>query len=144
MAWRCKLCATIFDTRTQMLEHYHLCHSNFSSVSPLQCLYDDCVCPFHSVNALKIHFTLLHTQTVVQSDNQVGCVSFVYAVCKFKEPFNDKTLLSHLRTHLKQHKMVDCPFKHCNYRTNVYSSFNAHKSRNHLCVKSQILRLRLS
>lgn len=132
MAWRCTLCATIFDTRTQMLEHYRLHHSNFSSVSPLPFLYDDCVCTFHSVNALKIHLTRLHTQTVVQSDNQVGCVSFVCAVCKFKEPFNDKTLLSHLRTHLKQHEMVDGPFKHCHYRTSVYSSFNAHKSRNHL------------
>lgn len=27
--------------------------------------------------------------------------------------------------------MVDCPFKNCHYRTNVYSSFNAHKSGNH-------------
>nr|XP_023651449.1 uncharacterized protein LOC111835405 isoform X2 [Paramormyrops kingsleyae] len=27
--------------------------------------------------------------------------------------------------------MVECPFKNCHYRSNVYSSFNAHKSRNH-------------
>lgn len=27
--------------------------------------------------------------------------------------------------------MVDCPFKNCSYRTNVYSSVNAHKSRTH-------------
>ena len=27
--------------------------------------------------------------------------------------------------------MVACPFRNCNYRTNVYSSFNAHKSRAH-------------
>lgn len=122
MAWRCKLCASVFDKRSQLLDHYRLHHSNFSSVSPLPCLYDDCVCTFHSVNALKIHLTRLHTQTVVQSDNQVGCVSFVSAVCKFKQPFNDKTLLSHLRTHLKHHEMVDCPFKNWHYRTNVYSS----------------------
>lgn len=100
-----------------------------SPVSPLPCLYDDCLCTFHSVNALQIHLTRLHTQTVVQSDNQVGCVSFVCAVCKFKQPFNDKTFL---RTHLKHHEMVDCPFKNCHYHTNVYSSFNAHKSRTHL------------
>ncbi|XP_042266285.1 uncharacterized protein LOC121896443 isoform X4 [Thunnus maccoyii] len=132
MAWRCKLCATLFDRKAQLLEHYRLHHSNVSSVNQLPCLYDNCVCTFHSVNALKIHLTRLHTQTLVQSDNQEGYVSFVCAVCKFKEPFNDKTLLSHLRMHLKQHEMVDCPFKNCQYRTNVYSSFNAHKSRNHL------------
>ena len=34
---------------------------------------------------------------------------------------------------------MDCPFKNCNYRTNVYSSFNAHKSRSHLnCEVSDI------
>lgn len=27
--------------------------------------------------------------------------------------------------------MVACPFKNCNYRTNSYSVFNAHKSRKH-------------
>ena len=27
--------------------------------------------------------------------------------------------------------MVACPFKNCNYRTNSYSAFNAHKSRKH-------------
>ena len=27
--------------------------------------------------------------------------------------------------------MVACPYKGCGYRTNVYSSFNAHKSRAH-------------
>ncbi len=49
----------------------------------------------------------------------------------FKQPLTDKSLLSHLRTHLKHHEMVDCPFKNFHYRTNVHSSFNAHKSRNH-------------
>lgn len=27
--------------------------------------------------------------------------------------------------------MVTCPFKNCSYQTNVYSSFNTHKSRTH-------------
>lgn len=58
-------------------------------------------------------------------------MSFICPVCRYKQPFNGKNILSHLRTHLKQHEMVDCPFKDCQYRTNVYSSFNAHKSRNH-------------
>lgn len=131
MTWRCKLCAAAFDKRAQLLEHYRLHHSNFSSVSPLPCLYDDCICTFQSVNALKIHLTRIHTKTVVPSENQVGCVSFLCPVCGFKQLFNDTSLLSHLRAHLKQHEMVDCPFKNCHYRTNVYSSFNAHKSRNH-------------
>lgn len=131
MAWRCKLCTAAFDKRAQLLEHYRLHHSNFSSVSPLPCLYDDCICTFQSVNALKIHLTRIHSKAVVPSGNQEGCVSFICPKCGLKQPFNDKTLLCHLKTHLKQHEMVDCPFKNCHYRTNVYSSFNAHKSRDH-------------
>lgn len=113
-----------------MLEHYRLHHGNVSSVSPLPCLYDDCVCTFQSVNALKIHLTWVYTQTFVHSGNQMGCESFICPLCGLKQRFNDKTLFSHLRAHLKQHEMVDCPFKSCYYRTNVYSSFNTHKSRN--------------
>lgn len=29
------------------------------------------------------------------------------------------------------HETVKCQFKNCDYYTNVYSSFNAHKSRTH-------------
>lgn len=114
-----------------MLEHYRLHHGNVSSVSPLPCLYEDCICTFQSINALKIHLTRLHTQTAVRSVNHMECVSFICPVCGLTQPFSDKTLLSHLRTHLKQHETVDCPFRNCQYSTNVYSSFNAHKSRNH-------------
>lgn len=61
------------------------------------------------------------------------------SLCKFAEPFNDTALFSHLRTHLKNNETVDCPYKNCNYRTNVYFSFNAHKSRSHLkCEVSDI------
>ena len=139
MEWTCKLCAANFDKRPQLLEHYRLHHSNVSSVSPLPCLYNDCVCTFQSINALKIHISRLHTEQVVQSYSHLGNVTFVCAVCKFTEPFNDTALFSHLRTHLKNKETVECPYKNCNYRTNVYSSFNAHKSRSHTnCEVSDI------
>ena len=131
MAWKCKLCTAAFDERVQLLEHCRLSHSILSTASPLPCLYNDCICTFQSVNALKIHLTWAHTNTVVLSESQAACVTFICPKCGFKEPFNDKRLLSHLRSHLKKHEMVDCPFNNCQYRTNVYSSFNAHRSRSH-------------
>lgn len=130
MAWKCKLCAAAFDKRAQALEHYRLHHSSVSSVSPLPCLHDDCVSTFQSVNALKIHLSRIHTQTK-HGVNPVESVSFVCPKCGFKQPFNYKTMLGHLRAHLKKHEMLDCPFKNCHYRSNVYSSFNAHRSRDH-------------
>lgn len=129
MVWKCKLCAAAFDQRAQLLQHYRLRHSNLSSISPLPCVYDDCICTFQSINALKIHLTRIHAKTVGPS--QAQCVTFICSKCGFKQPFNEKSLLSHLRSHLKKHEMVDCPFKNCHYCTNVYSSFNAHKSRTH-------------
>lgn len=56
---------------------------------------------------------------------------FTCPLCDFKQPFSEETLFGHLRSHLKSHEMVTCPFKNCKYRTNVYSSFNGHKSRHH-------------
>jgi hypothetical protein len=48
-----------------------------------------------------------------------------------KQPFSQETLFTHLRGHLKKRETITCPFKNCNYSTNVYSSFNTHKSRIH-------------
>ncbi|MGL4898171.1 MAG: hypothetical protein ACRC31_07105, partial [Cetobacterium sp.] len=32
---------------------------------------------------------------------------------------------------MRAHEMVTCPYKNCRYSTNVYSSFNAHRTRAH-------------
>lgn len=129
MAFKCKLCNLIFGKQIKVLEHYRLHHRNVSSVSPLPCPYDCCICTFQSLNALKIHLTRIHSQKVVQSRDQSAV--FLCPLCGCSQPFNDKNVLSHLRTHLKQHETLDCPFKNCHYRTNVYSSFNTHRSRCH-------------
>lgn len=142
MAWRCKLCAAAFDKRTHVLEHYRLHHSSVSSVSPLPCVHDDCVSTFQTVNALKIHLSRIHTQ-MEHDVNPVERVSFLCPKCDFKQPFNGKTILSHLRAHLKQHEMVDCPYKDCHYRSNVYTSFNAHKSRHHPDADAHLSNLRM-
>jgi len=131
MSWKFKLCTAVFDKRVQVLEHYRLHHANVSSISPLPCPYDDCICTFQSINALKIYLTQLHTQTAVHSANHMECVSSICSVCGLKQLLSDKTLLSRLRTHLKQHEMVDCAFRNCQHSSNVYSFFNAHKNRNH-------------
>lgn len=60
MEWKCKLCSTSTDTRGKLLGHYRLKHNNFSRVSPLPCLYGDCICTFKSLNAMKIHLSRCH------------------------------------------------------------------------------------
>lgn len=91
----------------------------------------DCICTFPSVYALKIHLTQKQTSTVVLKESQAGCAAYICPNCGFKEMLNEKSLLGHLRSHLKKHETLECPFKNCRYKTNAYSSFKAHKSRSH-------------
>lgn len=130
MNWKCKLCVNSSATRTKLLEHYRLKHSHYSKVTPLPCLFDTCICTFASFNALKIHLSRVHPHRGCAGVGaQVGL--FTCTLCKFSQPLSEEILFSHLRGHLKNHETVSCPFKNCSYTTNVYSSFNAHKSRTH-------------
>lgn len=52
-------------------------------------------------------------------------------MCEFNEPYSEKDFFTHLRKHLKLIKKVQCPYLDCDFETNVYSTFNTHKSRNH-------------
>lgn len=134
MDWKCKLCAVTSDTREQLFKHYRLNHSIYSKVSPLPCLYESCICTFKSFNALKIHLSRIHNEpskTGASQGAQEALVFFTCPLCKLKQPFSETALFSHLRKHLKNHENVACPYKNCSYLTNVYSSFNTHKSRAH-------------
>lgn len=100
----------------------------------MSCLYDSCICTFQSFNALKIHLSWIHkdTQRTLDSEgSKTGSSFFSCPLCGLKETFSESNMFCHLRSHLKNHENVTCPFKNCTYHTNVYSSFNAHKSRKH-------------
>lgn len=73
---------------------------------------------------MKVHLSRSHNDScrVVATEGPCG---------NFKKPFSKEILFGHLRSHLRSHEMVACPFKNCNYKTNSYSGFNAHKSRTH-------------
>lgn len=131
MDWKCRLCDSFSLTRAQLLGHYGLQHSHFSKVSPLPCLYDSCICTFVSFNALKIHVSRFHNEKDKRHACQEIQVVYTCPLCGFKQPFSEKNLFGHLRGHLRSHEMVTCPYKNCRYTTNVYSSFNSHKTRAH-------------
>ena len=132
MTWHCKLCSASFTTRTYLFKHCRLQHSHFSKTSPLPCLHDDCMCTFQTLSALSTHLSRYHTQEHNSSAKEIQeLVTFKCPLCTFQQPFSESVLLSHIRTHLKKHETVVCPYKGCNYSTNVYSSFNTHKSRVH-------------
>lgn len=118
----------------QFLRHYRLCHGQYSTVSPLPCLYKNCMCTFTTFNSLKVHLSKVHTEKIVlQADSHNATINkpFNYPVGDFKQPFIEKDMYSHLRGHLRLKEMVPCPFSACKFKTNVYSTYNAHKCREH-------------
>ena len=94
-------------------------------------IYRNCICTFQSFNAMKTHLSRSHNECRINATEGAHAF-FTCPLCDFKQPFSEATLFGHLRSHLRSREMVACPFKNCNYRTNVYSSFNAHKSREHV------------
>lgn len=130
--WACKLCTAPFTSRIQLFKLYRLRHSHFSRISPLPCLYTDCICTFQTFNALSTHLSRYHTaQPSRCTEQSQGPVFFECPLCTFQQPFSESAVFSHLRKHVKSHETVTCPYKDCSYSTNVYSSFNCHKSRAH-------------
>lgn len=49
----------------------------------------------------------------------------------FKDLCQPSQFLTHIRNHLKKHDTVKCPFKDCELKTNVLSTFSSHITRKH-------------
>lgn len=75
----------------------------------------------------------MHTPTQRKDGSYLDLNNYGFCcpVCNFKQPFIESQMFIHLRGHLKRKETVPCPFKNCNFKTNVYSTFNAHKCRDH-------------
>lgn len=128
MQWTCRVCSFVSPKRGQLLKHYRLKHGSFTRTSPIPCLHQNCICTFKSFNALKVHLSKFHAQiTTEQGDVQ----NYQCQACEFREPCSENDFFTHLRKHLKLFQKVQCPYKDCEFETTVYTTFNAHKSRNH-------------
>lgn len=135
MEWKCKFCLFSCEKRAQLLKHYRLKHGGYTRTTPIPCLHTDCLCSFKSFNSLRVHLTKSHSHQVVYGSQTSPCddtpLIFHCLLCSFEEPCTESIFLSHLRHHLKSHEMVQCPYKNCTFQSNVYSTFNVHKCREH-------------
>lgn len=92
------------------------------------------MCTFTTFNSLKVHLSRIHSvKRVVGRDGHdlTFTQAFHCPVCDFKQPFVERDMFSHLRGHLRRKEMVPCPFRACKFKTNVYSTYNAHRCREH-------------
>lgn len=84
MDWKCKLCSVSLDTRAKLFRHYRLHHSYYSRVSPLPCLYSDCICTFQSFKPVKAHLSRSHSDTGkvnVTDRSRSGSAFFTCPLC---------------------------------------------------------------
>ena len=92
------------------------------------------MCTFTTFNSLKVHLSRNHSARRVVGDDGHDLMfdrAFHCPVCEFKQPFVEREMYNHLRGHLRKNEMVPCPFTACKFKTNVYSTYNAHKCREH-------------
>lgn len=71
-------------------------------------------------------------------------ITFLCQLCDFVEPCNEVDFFTHLRRHLKLKQKVSCPYQGCNFKSNIYSTFNANRRKEHkldseMIFKSQIV-----
>jgi hypothetical protein len=92
------------------------------------------MCTFSTFNSLKVHLSRIHAGKRKVDGDTTGLIvkrAFHCPVCDFEQPFAERELFIHLRGHLRKKETVPCPFRACTFKTNVYSTFNAHRCREH-------------
>lgn len=145
MIWKCKYCSVSYDKRALLFKHYRLKHGSYTRTEPFPCLHDDCLCTFKSMNALKVHLTRHHSKSLVKQPSVCAPDKFCCLSCGFAETCSETEYMKHLyNAHLKVKHQVSCPYKGCNFNSNVYGTFKTHKSRFHKeqdwrCFKSEII-----
>ena len=83
---------------------------------------DGCTCKIWK--ALLTHLSKSH-----QPSSQIDLTTL--KCLHINERSNLTDYFQHIAQHLKNSETVDCVFKGCSYRTNIYGSFRSHRSRNH-------------
>lgn len=52
-------------------------------------------------------------------------------LCNFAETCSETQYFAHLKIHIHNKETVKCLFKDCSFKSSVYSTFRAHKSKKH-------------
>ena len=130
MHWPCKSCTFVSSKRGQLLKHCRLKHGGLTRSCPILCLHQKCLCTFNSFNALKVHLSKCHSQITHTEEREHEHI-FNCQLCEFNETCTEQDFLRHLRQHPKLFQKIECPYLDCDFETNVYSTFNTLKSRNH-------------
>lgn len=126
MIWLCKICSFTTSKRIELFKHYRLQHGQFGQNQSITCLHSDCLCSVRTWGALRTHLSRYHPQTTETGQ----LLSFTCPICSSRF-HTEKQYFEHLGGHLRKHETVTCVFHNCDFKSNVYSTFQSHKSRKH-------------
>lgn len=138
--FQCKfsLCGKEFDKVCEYTQHIKL-HSNTANYR-FACGVPECSRQYAKLPALKAHMYRDHkavTPSSSSGDNLV-CTPLACDICAVQCE-SSSSLVIHLRSHLRCGLHVECPFRGCNARFSVLSSFASHVSKKHRndCVEHE-------
>lgn len=127
--WKCKLCAYDSERSSDLITHYTTIHVPQCRTIHLPCIFASCVEISPSYTAWNKHRSICHSFGSSSRANH----SFRCSVSDCDLTFvSANDLLKHIRTgHLNYNQTVVCPFRGCEYATNVTQNFRTHQSRCH-------------
>ncbi len=120
--WQCKDCGAEVSRRSELLKHYRQRHSHFGRGHHIKCVHPDCPCIFKTWNSLLTHLSRNHSNAIKHK------FTFSCQVCGFSELGTERDYFAHISNHLRNNETVNCMFKGCEYKSNVYSTFKSHQS----------------
>ena len=123
MKWKCKFCAFTTNGQGRIIQHYKERHGHHRRSSGLVCIYEDCLSTFQTQVELKSHLKE-HVKEGKKIVTKLCC-----DLCTFSEPSDINKYCAHLKTHLRNRETVKCPFADCSFKSNILSTFTAHRSR---------------
>ena len=131
MKWSCKFCSFATYNEKTIVNHYKDSHGR--GRRGFSCIYPNCLTVFQT----HVDFAQ-HLKEHKKGSNPVAKIRC--ELCAFSAPTNIKQYFLHLKRHLRNRETVNCPFAGCSFKSRVFSTFTAHKSRYHCTSKFQDFR----
>ncbi len=127
--WKCRECAVVESSRSQLLKHYRLKHRHYSCSRRYPCPYLTCPVTFKTWNSLCAHLSRVHkTHT---SQEQIPLSTFSCPVCACSDLASERDFFLHFNSHLRSNETVQCVYTGCSFQTNIYATYQTHKNRKH-------------
>lgn len=129
--FKCKICGLSVKTVKKYVEHIQL-HSNLPKVR-LPCCFQSCLKTTSTYAALRQHIGREHNRRqmlnikITAGDEKLRC-SFPSCCTVFQ---NHGNMIKHLKLHIREGKLVECPMRGCGKKYRVVPSFTSHLNRDH-------------